>query len=212
MTNELINTLLTALGGGAVVAIALIAWLGKVMAARITEADKAAYTKEIEQLKSSLDLSRSNSKRISDAQFTLYSEVWGKLMDVKLIADRLWERISEEDLAALMEALKSAKAEAYRARFIFRESQFQRLRETFTTFESYSIGKYKLAEMRSRQQLEENYRLEGEESIKNQIHANAAEKDAYDALLNEILQAFRQQLGLALDPVPSEPMTIPPAG
>jgi hypothetical protein len=49
------GAVITAVGGGGVLVVALSSWLGKVWADRILESDKAKYQREIAELKSELD-------------------------------------------------------------------------------------------------------------------------------------------------------------
>src|SRR4051812_48865274 len=93
-------TILGAMGSGGALVLGLGAWLGKVWAARIKESDKARFSKDLEQLRSDLELTRMQQRRISEEQFSLYSDVWIHLQDVRFIGDQLWERATGERLKA----------------------------------------------------------------------------------------------------------------
>lgn len=55
----------------------------------------------------------------------------------------------------------------------------------------------RLIEIRSAEELENNFRIAGESSIREQIHQNTASKQQYETLLDEIVSQFREQLGLS---------------
>ena len=54
--NSVIKAVLTAIGGTAVVVGGLSAWLGKVSASRIIEAQKALHSENLERVKAELNL------------------------------------------------------------------------------------------------------------------------------------------------------------
>ena len=195
-SGELFGTIFAAVGGAGILLLGLGAWLGKVWASRIAEAEKAFYAKELEQLKLALDLRRRQQERVSEAQFKLYSDVWSALQDLKSIGDRLWERVTLNTLQEFLVELTNARAAVNRGRLILTDHQYQQLHLLLSSFERYRVGKLRLLEIRSGEELEEHFRLDSEHRIRLQIHENQHAKVAYEPLLDQILQSFRHQLGL----------------
>ncbi|MDA2937093.1 hypothetical protein MYX75_02370 [Acidobacteria bacterium AH-259-A15] len=195
-SQEILTTVLGAIGGSGVIIIGLSAWLSKLWAARIVQAEKTAYAKEIEMLKSSLAASRVREQRNSEAQFQLYSQVWSCLQDVKSIGDRLWKRVTRPDLEEFVANLANARMAANRGRLILEEDHYHRLLEIFEAFENYQIGKRRLIDLRSKEEFDEIDEDLTDYMIRDQIILNKGDKQRYDGLLDEILTEFRQQLGL----------------
>ena len=193
---NLVITVLTTMGGTTIVLAGLFAFLGKILLARLTESEKANHAREIEVLKSTLEYNRSRELRNSDAQFKLYSEVWSHLQDVKSFGDRLWERASLNDTNAFVQVLSNARIAANRGRLILNEDHYQQLQLLFEEFENYQIGKMKLIEIRSKQQIDEIYRDFSEFDISEQIRQNHDHKKRYESLLDKIVLEFRKQLAL----------------
>jgi hypothetical protein len=90
---ETTAAVIASLGGGLIV-ILLSGWLGKVWANRILEADRARYSREIEELRSSLE--RTNrafqgqiekaifvSKTHFETEFQIFREIWQKVATVR---------------------------------------------------------------------------------------------------------------------------------
>jgi hypothetical protein len=85
---------LTSLGGGAVIVLALSSWLGKVWANRLMERERAKYAEELERLRSSLE--RTNrllqgeiektifvGKTHFETEFKALSEIWRRVAQVR---------------------------------------------------------------------------------------------------------------------------------
>jgi hypothetical protein len=195
MDSELVLILLAAVGGSGVLVLGLGAWLGKVWAARIRDSDKARLEEQLARLRSDLDITRSQQHRTSEARFGLYGQVWVFLQDVKILGDRLWERADRETLDKYRLALEEARAAINKGRLILREDHYRRLSELLNTFERFRVGKKRLIDIRTREELEQNFGFEDE--IREQIRRNGELRDQYDRLLNEIVDHFRRQLGLA---------------
>ncbi len=192
---EIATTVLAAVGGSGVLVAALGAWLGNVWATRISETEKARHTREMETLKSELEVARSQKMRLSNAQFELYSDVWSRLQDLKTIGDRLWERASQETLEHFVVVLKNAEIAINRGRLILPEEQYQELLRVFASFNEYRVGKLRLIEIRSDEELQEHFRNDNEDNIRNQVRNNREYKERYEQLLDSIVDGFRARLG-----------------
>ncbi len=194
--NVQITELVGVIGGWSVILAGLSTWLGKVWSGRILQSENAAHNKEIENLKSELELERTREVRNSDAQFTLYSEVWSSLMDVKSVGDELWKRASRSNIENFIKALGNANISVNRGRLILKEQHYNQLRDILNEFTEYQVGKVRLHELRSSQELDEMLQMFPEEEIRHQIAHNRQCKESYESLLEEIVNEFRSQLGI----------------
>lgn len=194
---EIIITVIGAAGGSGILVAGLGALLGKVWATRIQESDKAKFSQALERLRSDLELARVQRQRISEAQFKLYNEVWFHLQDLKLIGDQLWNRATLENVKALHAALSNAHLAVNRGRLILAESHYQDLMRVLSEFDKYELGKTRLIEIRNEQELEASFNIDAGTGIREQIAANSAVRERYEALLGEVVDHFRSELGLA---------------
>src|ERR1044072_500641 len=105
---DLWNALIAALGGGVVVALALIASLGRTLSIRVAESVKHEYAGKLEDVRHQLSLLKEKTNRFDSEQFRSYSDLWAALYDLRKAADRVWERATTENFqtfgAALLEA------------------------------------------------------------------------------------------------------------
>lgn len=177
-------------------AVGLFTFLGKVWASRITESEKASHLKEIERLKSALEQSREDAKRLLDARFQLYTDVWSKLEDVRMIGDRLWQRVSEHDLCAFFDALTAANVAVGRGRIILHATHYAKLKQLLAVFAQYDVGKQTLQNLKSADEVRRLYNPGWDQMIHGQIEANRQNREEYSKLLDEILEEFQSQLNL----------------
>ena len=200
---EIVTTVLASAGGSAIVD-GWGGWLGKVWIGRILETQRAENARELELVKSHLELIRNQVRRNSDAQFELCQDLCGHLADLKNVGDNLWEHASRDQLQHFVVALGKARIATNRGRLILPEEQYQQLQSAFRAFEEFQFGKVRLIELRSSDQYDEVFRGNAEADVRSQVHQNGAAKERYERLLDQILRQFRSQLGLqannALDP------------
>lgn len=194
--SEVLSVVMLAAGGSAIIVAGLSAWLGKVWADRIAESERSRHALEIERLKSALDIERARAERNSRAQFDLYARLWRRLQDVKFVADLLWERPSVDGYWAFTATLAHAKAEISRGRLVLNERDYLRLNHLLNVFEQFEVGKKRLIDLRSREELETQARSDSPMRLESQLHSNAIQKQRYESLLEEVLSGFRTRLGI----------------
>lgn len=195
--NEILHFFLVGVGGAGVVILGLSAWIGKVLAEKLSEADKGRHARDLELYRAMIQQNNNQRQRISDATFNLYMDVYGRLQDVKTIADRLWDRASRDHLIAFISTLDNVRIAINRGRLILRPEHYQRLSELLTVFESYELGKKRLIDIRTEGEMDENLSIDGEEHVRSQIHQNAQAKEEYSKILDEVAVYFRQEIGFA---------------
>jgi len=198
--NELVTGLLAGFGGSVVVIGGLVAWLGKVFASRIAESERAQHSQEPELLKSALRLQNTQQQRISNEKWGLYMDVWGRLQDIKTLGDRLWERASIDNLGNFLKALAAVRMAVNRGRLILQDHQYTRINELLDVFGNYQLGKKRLIEIRTENELRENFEAAGERHIHRQITENGALRAEYQALLDARAVQFKNELGLDAQP------------
>lgn len=194
--SDLIAGLLAGFGGTAVILGGLVVWLGKVFAARIAEADSARHARELELLRAAMQLQNVQQQRISNEKWELYMEVWGRLQDINTLGDRLWERATIDQLGSFLNALAAVRVALNRGRLILQDHHFNRLNELLAVFENYQVGKKRLIEIRTHEELQENFGAAGEDGVHWQIRQNGALRAEYHSLLNEIAVQFKAELGI----------------
>ncbi len=184
-------------GGGGVIIIGISSWISKLIFSGIIESLKTSNQKQIEFLKSELATLKEISLRNSNAQFKLYTELWNALQDLKSIGDRLWERVSLNEVELFSKVLLEAQIAVNHGRLILSEEHYLKLITIFKSFNNYRIGKKRLLEIRSKQEWQENIRISSEKNIHKQIISNRKNKENYDNLLDEILINFKKTLGFS---------------
>jgi hypothetical protein len=194
--NEFLRFLGT-IGGVSAIVLGLSTWIGHVWATRIAEAEKARHAEELERLRLQLDLAKAQVQRISEAKFKLYNDVWTNLQDVRSIGDRLWERASKDTLQEFIDALRKAQTATNCGRLLLRENDYQELKTLLTEFENYRVGKQRLIEIRSPQELDANFEQTHGEDVEQQIKANSIRRTAYEQTLDSVVAHFREELGIA---------------
>ena len=190
-----IASILALYGLGGVIIIGISIWTSKLIFSGIIESLKTSNQKQIEFLKSELATLKEISLRKSNAQFKLYTELWNALQDLKSIGDRLWERVSPNEVELFSKVLLEAQIAVNRGRLILCEEHYLKLISIFKSFNNYRIGKKRLLEIRSEQEWKENIGILSENNIHQQILSNRKNKKDYDNLLDEILMNFKKALG-----------------
>src|SRR5262245_60185635 len=181
---ELFGTVFAAVGGAGILLLGLGAWLGKVWATRIAESEKADYSQKLERLKAELALKSSQQARVSEAQFKLYSDVWVKLQDLKSIGDQLWLQVTLDTMHEFVIALAHARSMVNRGRLILTDHQYEQLDQALRSFELYRVGKLRLFQIRTGEELAEHFRKDSAQRILQQIHENRSARESYQAILD----------------------------
>jgi hypothetical protein len=129
--------------------------------------------------------------------FALYSEVWDRLQCLREAGDDLWQSATRQTAERFGLAFLEARSAASRGRLILRESDYQDLQRVFDSFARYHIGKRKLIELRSAEDVRDDALNLRPELIRQQIDENRLARERYEELLNQIAHQFRVTLGTA---------------
>lgn len=172
--SEVLTIIVTSLGGAAVVVWGLTSWLGNVWAKRIADQEK----------------------RISDARFKLYVDLWESLQEIRILGDRLWAHASDETLGEFIQSLDKARFAVEKGRIILKDEHYNKLNQIIKTFENYEVGKKRLVDIPVTQRLKELLENPYRGPVDEIINMNHMYKSEYEKLLTEILIDFRGHVGL----------------
>ena len=124
---KIVTAGIASIGSASLIIIGLSTWLGKVWANRILETDKLKYQSELEKLKKEYELRNEQHKLMynlySQGQFTLYNELWIKLIELQENVDKLWEEASVMNLKAFVNALLNVKKAILKSALLLEKEQ-----------------------------------------------------------------------------------------
>jgi hypothetical protein len=109
-------------------------------ATRMLEHEKAGFARELELLRAELQAAHDHSRRVTDARFALYSDVWARLQHLRETGDDLWHDATRVTAERFGIAFLEARSETSRGRLILREDDYQELQRVLETFTQYDIG------------------------------------------------------------------------
>lgn len=81
-----------------------------------------------------------------------------------------------------------------RGRLLLRENDYQELQVLLRGFENYQLGKQRLIEIRSAQELDANFQATNGHDIEQQIRANNSRRLEYERALDSVVAHFRHEL------------------
>ena len=129
-----IESILAIFGFGGLIIIGISSWISKLIFSGIIESFKTSNQKQIEFLKSELSILNEISLRNTNSQFKLYTELWNTLQDLKSIGDRLWKRVSPNEVKLFSMELLEAQIAVNRGRLILSEEHYLKLMSIFKSF------------------------------------------------------------------------------
>jgi hypothetical protein len=197
--NNLTSSILFTIGGSNVAIAGIFGFLGYIWSRRILQREKLEHDKELKKIESKLSFEKSRKEKISDERFSLYTEVWHAVQDLKTVADRLWVRATSDILFEFITVLSETKRAVNRGRLILREEHYKSLKEVIEHFNNYRFGKELLVKIRTKTEVDKNFGayLNEQNATDDIIAKNHDNKNKYDLLLNEIVKQFRLELGLS---------------
>jgi hypothetical protein len=190
------------IGGVGAVVVGFSAWLGKVWADRILQAEikrnnveietlKTEFQKEIEYSKTQLEILKQSSVRYSEYQFKLYNELWSELYQLEVIAEELWEKADEGTLRRLVEQLRKTKDKIKKNALLVEEEHLSELLSLLDQFGNYQVGKQRLIELR---RTRNDYHDIDNINVQSIINGNESFREGYSAILDTLSKKFRHQI------------------
>ncbi|HEX8457299.1 MAG TPA: hypothetical protein VF656_08380 [Pyrinomonadaceae bacterium] len=179
-------SIITSVGGSAILVIGLSSWLGKVWASRILEADKLKYQSAFEEV-----------KRYSEKQFHLYNDLWSSLCDLRIAGDKLWEEANTRNAHTFSRQLKLTRDIVQKSSLLIEDEHYEALTRLMDEFGNFNLGKARLLELRrNRFPLLDVPDTE----VQRVIEQNGLKKEAYSHLLIQIERYFKSQMRGAFRP------------
>lgn len=199
---KVITAVLTSIGGASLIILSFSSWLGKVWANRILEKDRLNYNKTLEEIKSGysqdleekkaeIDKSKSLYFRYSEHQFSLYTELYRSLYDLKTAADKLWEIADFNKLKDFSKQLNNTIPIVEKSILLIEDEHYLRLTGLLDAFANYRIGKTELIKFRN---MTAHNQFVDADDILQVINSNKINKVRYTELILEIGMLFKRQI------------------
>ncbi|WP_157091339.1 hypothetical protein [Paenibacillus antarcticus] len=201
---KVITGIITSIGGVSLVIIGLSSWLGKIWANRILEKDRLNYNEKLEKIKSEyltdleekkgeIDKAKTLFSRYSEHQFSLYTELYRSLYDLKIAADKLWEIADYNKLRDFSKQLNNTITTVEKSILLIEDDHYSQLTELLDAFANYKIGKTDLIKFRN---LNAHNQPVNTQEILTVIENNRITKEAYTLFIQEIGRLFKRQIKL----------------
>lgn len=130
-------------------------------------------------------------------QHKVYREVWRSLQSLKLDGETLWKEANVDNLIKFSRQLKITNRLIDNNSVLFEEHDYQALCSVLKKFKQFEIGKTKLINIRSAQDVKEEEIKTSKEKVERdieQVRSNKKTKLEYEKTLNSIRISFREQL------------------
>ena len=199
------------IGGSSAIFFGLSNWLGNLIANRLLdkwkaekegelEALKNHYTIELEKYRTNAALLISQVERFSNQQFSLYSQLWIALIDLKIYGDDLWNRATYDNLLVFTNQLRITDKAVQEGSLFLEETHYTQIVSILKVFKDFQLGKKRLVELKNRQDIRVSQKELNTEiefllsSINSEIQNNRNIREIYSSLINEIRFSFIRQI------------------
>ncbi len=201
-------------GGASVIILGLSAWLGKVWADRILqaqkdsfakelEADKHNYSKVIEEEKHKYALMLEKASRdyevhieglktillkYSERQFDVYGDLWVSLCALKKTMDELWAGVNAKKVKNFSSQLNEAKFQLEKTSLFIDEEHLGRIHNALYELDEFAHGKgdfMRRINHRDAEAVDERRYI---------VENNRYHKDVYDHMLQDIRSYFKAKI------------------
>jgi hypothetical protein len=156
-----------------------------------TKEDIEEITTKIESVKEKYDSLKQIKQRYSSHQFDLYNELWRALIDLKVSADTLWNKITRTGLKDFANKVFKAKNMIEKSALLIETEHYEKLMAIMQEFEKFQFGKLELIKLRNLSVHEQDF---DEHEIFNIVEANRIKKEEYTSLLNKLKKDFIKQI------------------
>lgn len=138
--------------------------------------------KDLEEIKTKLNLFSKQQERIIDSRFLFYNDVWTNLIDLDIVMDELWEEITNPRLKNFENKIKQTEYSIKKNSLIINKNDYESLLKIIKEFQYYNGGKKRIFES-------ESFRREFVES-------NSNIRNRTKKLLHNIETDFKKTLGV----------------
>ena len=132
--------------------------------------------------------------KIRETQFTLYSELWVSLYDLRLAGDKLWQEATKTNLQNFEKQLQETELKINRSSLLIEENDIRDLRIITDKFLDFRVGKRELIRLRELRQNKKLYQEVNLDMVHDSTVTNEGIKKQYDNLISKIEKSLRNQL------------------
>jgi hypothetical protein len=127
-------------------------WLGLIQINRIKSKEDHAFSKALEEIKSQLSIQINQQNTAFNlyftGQFSIYSELWSSITELKNSVDELWEHVDSKNIRSFVNSVRNAKIKVEKAAPFIDDKHYGIINEFFRAIDDYRIGKEKLLYLR----------------------------------------------------------------
>jgi hypothetical protein len=167
--------------------------------------DQISPAERLEIFGKHIGLENIRAANYANAQFQAYCNVWKSLQALRLAGNDLWQRANSENLVKFANQLRHTHAAVWEGEIFFEDEDREALLNILDACGQYQIGKFRLTQIRSKDDAEFSIRtlpyrlMRGKsradiEKELSQIGENFLYKNRYEDLLEEIRISFRKRL------------------
>ncbi|MDB4877626.1 MAG: hypothetical protein JWM41_4072 [Gemmatimonadetes bacterium] len=179
--------ILIAAGGATAVCAAVFAALWKLTIDATIERFKRSQSEALEEFKSDLEASAARASRFEEAQFGAFQEIWEALADLRVAADRLWDRATRQRVDEFGRRLEAAQTALYGNQLVIDTRHLLGLRDAIGDFEQFYRGKEGLLELRATNPA-------NLAAIEARIEENGRLREHYSTILDDLRGAIRRDI------------------
>ena len=153
----------------------------------LLEKFKSSQAQAMERLKNDLAQSTARMNRYEDAQFGAYQEIWDALSDLRLSADRLWERATRRNVDEFGRHFEAVRRMLYGREVLLPKPYLGTLQGLIDQFRDFYDGKQGLLDIR-------RTRPNDEEAVATLIASNRLIRVGFNETLGQLAGTIRNQL------------------
>src|SRR2546426_10785487 len=124
-------------GGAAVICGGIMTGLSKLTTDALLERFKLSQSQTLEQFKDALARSAARTARYEGAQFGAYQDIWDTLCDLRLAADRLWDRATQRNIDEFGRHFEAVRRLVYGGEILIENPHLATLRQLIADFREF---------------------------------------------------------------------------
>ena len=171
--------IIVSVGGAGAIITGVVIFAANNIANLMLEKYKHTQEQEIESYRTRASQVISQVERFSSQQFTQYNQLWIALVDLRLLADQIWENLTKGNLQAFIAQLIITNKAIQESAIFLEDKHYTQLLDIIDAFNTYRGGKINLFELKTKPQMDNKF-----EEIGNQIDQNPGIREDYIQLLN----------------------------
>jgi hypothetical protein len=142
-----------------------------------------------------IGLENIRTSNFANSQFQVYCDIWKSLQALRVAGDDLWKKVSDENLITYAEQLRKTTRFVQEGEIFFDDQDREQLLDILTEFQQYRLGKMRLAEIRTKIEVQKNiYAIIGVQQVERQIERNRENKLRYENMLDQVRVSFKARV------------------